>query len=171
MAGEQESVEACGEARRFGAKDSHLQVLRLREKNLCNRLTASRDVTKLDMAKHVAVGRPVLNDATTDEWGGLPLLLTVDEAARLLRISRSKAYEMAKAYTASGGTAGLSVLRLGDLLCVPRFALHEFVTTGHIVQLIPQPEQHETDDVSPSRKPARARRATARTQLSLLGSD
>ena len=112
-----------------------------------------------------------MNDATTDEWSALPLLLTVAEAARLLRISRSKAYEMAKAYTVSGGTTGLSVLRLGDLLRVPRFALHEFVTTGHIVQLMPQPEQHATDDVSLSRKPARTRRATARNQLTLLGSD
>ena len=72
-----------------------------------------------------------------DEWTGLPIMLTVEDAAHVLRISRSKAYEMTKLYTASGGTAGKPCLRLGDLLRVPKFALHEFVTTGHIVQLIP----------------------------------
>ena len=100
----------------------------------------------------------------------MPLMLTVDEAARVLRIGRSKAYEMTKLYETSGGTQGLAVLRLGDLLRVPRFALHEFVTTGRIVQLIPAVE-HATDHATASRNPARKTPATDRAQLSLLGSD
>ena len=106
-----------------------------------------------------------------DEWTAMPIMLTVEDAARVLRISRSKAYEMAKQYTASGGTAGLPCLRVGDLLRIPRFALHEYVTTGHIVQLIPRPDANATADATPPKKPVRKSRAGDRTQLSLLGSD
>ena len=111
----------------------------------------------------------------TGEWDALLLMLTIDEAARLLRIGRSKAYEMAATYTSSGGMQGLPCLRLGDLLRVPKFALYEFVTTGRIVQLIPQHvPQHDanaTPDATSVRTPARKARATDRAQLSLLGSD
>ncbi len=110
-----------------------------------------------------------------DEWRELPIMLTVEDAARVLRVSRSKAYEMAKQYTATGGTTGLACLRLGDLLRVPKFALHEYVTTGHIVQLIQQRQANATPDATPdataAQRPARKPRATDRTQLSLLGSD
>ena len=111
-----------------------------------------------------------MSDQVIDEWSELPLLLTVDEAARVLRIGRSKAYEMTKLYGTSGGTQGLPVLRLGDLLRVPRFALHEFVTTGRIVQLIP-PVEYATDHATPTKKQRRPRRSSDRAQLSLLGSD
>ena len=104
------------------------------------------------------------------EWDALPIILTVKDAAAVLRIGRSKAYEMAATYTSSGGTQGLPVLRLGDLLRVPRFALHEFVTTGRIVQLIP-PVEHATDPAIPANKRPRSRRSNDRAQLSLLGSD
>jgi excisionase family DNA binding protein len=110
-------------------------------------------------------------DEPIDEWDALPIMLTIDEAARVLRIGRSKAYELAANYTSSGGTQGLPCLRLGDLLRVPKFALHEFVTTGRIVQLIPQPDANATHDGTGSRKPARKSSATDRAQLSLLGSD
>ena len=105
-----------------------------------------------------------------DEWAALPIMLTIDEAARVLRTGRSKAYEMAATYTSSCGTQGLPVLRLGDLLRVPKFALHEYVTTGHVVQLIP-PVEHARDDVTPAVKRPRSRRSNDRSQLSLLGSD
>lgn len=111
-----------------------------------------------------------MSDQDVDEWCELPLLLTVDEAARVLRIGRSKAYEMTKVYGTSAGTQGLPVLRLGDLLRVPRFALHEFVTTGRIVQLIPRVE-NATDHTTPAKNRPRSRRSSDRTQLSLLGSD
>jgi excisionase family DNA binding protein len=115
----------------------------------------------------------------TGEWDALPIMLTIDEAARVLRIGRSKAYEMAATYTSSGGTHGLACLRLGDLLRVPKFALHEYVTTGHIVQLIPQHDANATADATAdatvdataARTPARKPRVTDRAQLSLLGSD
>ena len=51
-------------------------------------------------------------DAVTEAFDA-PQLLTVDEAARLLRIGRSRAYELANAYLGSGGTTGMPVFRLG----------------------------------------------------------
>ena len=73
---------------------------------------------------------------STVSWDSLPLLLTIDEAARVLRISRSLAYQLAREYETSGGTSGIPVLRLGtSCLRVPRWALNELVTTGRVVRL------------------------------------
>jgi hypothetical protein len=59
--------------------------------------------------------------------GGLPMLLTVEEAGALLRIGRTKAYAMAKQWRATGGEAGLPVIDLGHVLRVPRRALEDMV--------------------------------------------
>jgi hypothetical protein len=48
--------------------------------------------------------------------------------------------------------------------------LHEFVTTGRIVQLIP-PVEHATINATPTKKPLRTGRRVDGSQLSLLGSD
>ncbi len=112
-----------------------------------------------------------MKEPIEDEWNDLAIMLTVDEAARVLRVGRSKAYEMAALYTWSGGIQGLPVLRLGDLLRVPKFALYEFVTTGRVVQLITQPAPVATDHATGSRPTTRKRRTSDHPQLSLLGSD
>lgn len=62
-------------------------------------------------------------------------LLTVDEAARVLRIGRSLAYQLAREYEESGGVSGLSVIRLGGCLRVPRWALLELALYGRVVHL------------------------------------
>lgn len=64
-----------------------------------------------------------------------PLLLTVEEAAGVLRIGRSLAYELARQYEASDGREGLPVMRLGSCLRVPRWALAELIATGRVVRL------------------------------------
>ena len=64
-----------------------------------------------------------------------PLLLTVEEAAGVLRIGRSLAYELARQYEASDGRQGLPVMRLGSCLRVPRWALAELIATGCVVRL------------------------------------
>lgn len=64
-----------------------------------------------------------------------PVLLTVDEAAGVLRISRSLAYDLARRYEMTDGRAGLPVLRLGSCLRVPRWALAELIATGQVVRL------------------------------------
>ena len=55
-----------------------------------------------------------------------PLFITVLEAATLLGISRTTAYEMARRYLATGGREGLPVVRLDKRLM--RVPWREFVT-------------------------------------------
>jgi excisionase family DNA binding protein len=50
----------------------------------------------------------------------LPLVLTVEEAAKVLRIGRSSAYEAAR-------TGQLPTVRIGRILRVPRSALEEML--------------------------------------------
>lgn len=57
----------------------------------------------------------------------LPLVLSVEEAASVLRISRSAAYEQARLYRASEGREGLPVIAIGRSLRVPRTALLELL--------------------------------------------
>jgi hypothetical protein len=64
------------------------------------------------------------------------LLLTIGEAARLLRVGRSRGYELAHEYLNSGGVSGVPVIVLGPgCFRVPRWALLELVTTGRVVRL------------------------------------
>ncbi len=100
----------------------------------------------------------------------LPAMLTVDEAARVLRIGRSLAYQLATRYLDSGGTDGLPVLRLGGVLRVPGFALRELITTGTVIQLTGTPT---TQSRTPTSRPRRGRRNAPpdRAQLSLLSAD
>jgi len=62
-------------------------------------------------------------------------LLTVEEAAAVLRIGRSLAYQLAREYDATGGVSGLPVIRLGGCLRVPRWALLELACCGRVVRL------------------------------------
>ena len=112
-----------------------------------------------------------MHDPIAEEWSHLPLLLTVEEAARVLRIGRSHAYNLTRVYFSSGGSCGLPVLRLGNLMRVPKVALYEFVTTGHVMQLLPSPTANASEPATARRTQPRTTRATDRSQLSLLGSD
>ncbi len=53
----------------------------------------------------------------------LPEVLTVEEAAQVLRIGRGAAYELARRWRVTGGREGLPVVRFGRSLRVPRAAL------------------------------------------------
>lgn len=53
--------------------------------------------------------------------------LTVEEAARVLRIGRTTAYALAREWRATGGRSGLPVLELGRSLRVPRVALERLL--------------------------------------------
>jgi excisionase family DNA binding protein len=52
-----------------------------------------------------------------------PDFLTVEEAAALLRLGRSQAYELTRVWRATGGERGLPVLEFGRILRVPKAAL------------------------------------------------
>ena len=70
--------------------------------------------------------------ATPDE---VRLVYTVEDAAAVLEVRRSKAYKMARQYRASGGREGLPVFQLGRCLRVPAWALRELALYGRVVNL------------------------------------
>ena len=53
----------------------------------------------------------------------LPEVLTVEEAATVLRIGRTAAYELCRQWRTSGGRQGLPVVAFGRTLRVPKAAL------------------------------------------------
>ena len=53
----------------------------------------------------------------------LPEFLTVEEAAKVLRIGRTSAYLLAQRWRKSGGRSGLPVQSFGRVLRVPRSAI------------------------------------------------
>jgi excisionase family DNA binding protein len=63
-----------------------------------------------------------------DNVNGSKLVLTVEEAARALRIGRSAAYEAARRWLETGGAEGLPVVRLGRRLRVPTHALDRLLS-------------------------------------------
>src|SRR5262245_60127417 len=63
------------------------------------------------------------------------MTFTVTEAAHVLGIGRTLAYELARRYRETGGTEGLPVILIGSCLKVPCWALFEFARTGRVVSL------------------------------------
>jgi hypothetical protein len=61
---------------------------------------------------------------------GLPLMLTVGEAAAVLRISRTSACKLAHEWRASRGATGLPTVRLGSRVMVRRVDLAAIVGLG-----------------------------------------
>lgn len=55
-------------------------------------------------------------------------VLTVEEAAGILRISRNAAYALAREWRATGGRSGLPCIVLGRCLRVPRAALLQLLS-------------------------------------------
>ena len=98
-----------------------------------------------------------------------PDLLTVEEAARVLRIGRTNAYELVRRWLATGGAEGVPALRVGHLLRVPRHGLEEW-------SVVRSPGRSEIPRSSPSasitaididRSAPRRRRTTRSEQPSL----
>ena len=62
-----------------------------------------------------------------------PPFMTIEQTAKVLQIGRSKAYELAARWEASGGTEGIPCVRIGYQRRVPRAALER-----HIANLVGQ---------------------------------
>ncbi len=60
----------------------------------------------------------------------LPEMLTVEEAARVLRIGRTKAYALTREWRATGGRSGLCCRNIGGVLRVPRWAVEQYIGAG-----------------------------------------
>ena len=71
----------------------------------------------------------------TDSRREVPDLITVEEAARVLRISRTTAYCMSREYRTTDGCSGIPVVKVGRKLRVPRKKLEE--TFGVLIKSIP----------------------------------
>jgi hypothetical protein len=119
--------------------------------------------------------RPASRFGTPNQGDEQPLLYTVVEAAVLLRISRTSAYQLARRYLASGGREGLPVIRVGRCMRVPRWALLELACNGRVVRLCElvssAVEQPARSRVGPADRPPRSpvrRRAGVAEQLVLL---
>jgi hypothetical protein len=100
---------------------------------------------------------------------GPPDFLTLDEAARVLRVGRSTAYREANAFEASGGTTGIPVVRYGKQFRVPRCRLEEQLG-GPLTWPPPIAIALEPEIAQQSRPTKRAKRAVASrstAQLSL----
>ncbi len=63
----------------------------------------------------------------TVSFDELPDVLTISEAAKVLRIGRGAAYALARQWLETGGREGLPVVRFGRSLRVPRAGLLRLV--------------------------------------------
>lgn len=57
-------------------------------------------------------------------------VLTIEEAAEVLRISRNAAYSLAREWRATEGRSGLPCVQLGRCLRVPRTALRQMLNNA-----------------------------------------
>jgi hypothetical protein len=112
---------------------------------------------------------------------GLPDLLTVEEAAEILRIGRTKAYDLARQWRSTNGECGLPVLDFGNVLRVPRHALETMVGgelhTGGALRLVEPSERPAgptptSDPIAtrPRQRHRRRPRPPATSQLDLFDS-
>ncbi len=94
----------------------------------------------------------------------VPDLLTVEEAAAVLRIGRTKAYDLAREWRATDGASGLPVLDLGNVLRVSRYALEDMVGGPLTLPAAPEiptasPDVSDTLESSDAPRPRRRTRA------------
>ncbi len=97
------------------------------------------------------------------------MYMTVEEAARHLRIGRTLAYRLAREYLATGGRSGLPVIRVGRLLRVRRSDLEAsaHVIAEHHTAVTPTPQSATAPVNSPVSK-AHARRSASTVEQPAL---
>lgn len=110
------------------------------------------------------------------------MTLSVEEAAGLLGVGRTKAYDMTREWRTSGGESGLPVIDCGNALRVPLYPMAEMlgVDVGHLLALLrdsaglepalPEPAPAPAFEPVPSEPPKSARtRRKASTPSNQLG--
>ena len=75
----------------------------------------------------------------------VPVLLTVTEAAGVLRVGRTTAYDLVGEYFATDGASGMPCCRVGGQLRVPRVLFEEWL--GFRLTVWPPVEEPDVDDV------------------------
>ena len=92
-----------------------------------------------------------------------PDFLTIEEAARIARIGRTTAYDIAREYEITAGARGMPVVRFGKQLRVPRYRLEDWLG-GPITWPIftdERPVASTNESITPTPSPKRTtRRAT-----------
>ena len=94
----------------------------------------------------------------------LPPFFTVEEAAEVVRIGRTLAYQLAARFEATSGADGLPVVRIGRLLRVPRAALEawagaELTATTVAAPCAPAPPVAPPAPVERAARPGRPHRS------------
>jgi hypothetical protein len=95
---------------------------------------------------------------------GPPDFLTLDEAAAVIRIGRTVAYQLARRYLDTDGREGLPVVRFGKQLRFPRCRLEEFLG-GPITWPPPPPDSSPLPpepalrSIKPRPRPSNARQS------------
>ncbi len=99
--------------------------------------------------------------------------LTVEEAARRLRIGRTLAYQLASRYRATGGAEGLPVVQLGSVLRVPRARLEELaggpLEDREPPAVVDLETRREPANETRTRRTHRARRSTPTSEATQSG--
>jgi excisionase family DNA binding protein len=95
---------------------------------------------------------------------GPPDFFTIEEAARILRIGRTAAYQLARKWRATDGRDGLPVVAFGRLLRVPRTALEALgggplATACSVTTEKPKPKSAPGEPVAPPQPSPVARAA------------
>ena len=85
---------------------------------------------------------------------GLPDLLTIEEAARVIRVGRTKAYAMAQEWRATGGQSGLPVVDFGHVLRVPLCQLEKLIG-GPLTTPGPERTATSTSSATPIDEPTK----------------
>lgn len=92
----------------------------------------------------------------------VPLMtLSVDEAAGLLGVGRTKAYDMSREWRANGGESGLPVIDCGNSLRVPLYPLAEMlgIEVAHLLAVLrdaAMPEPASEPPPTPALEPVSA---------------
>ena len=108
----------------------------------------------------------------------VPDMLTVEEAAKILRVGRTTGYELANRWLESGGEDGLPVIHVGRLLRVPtvlfeeQFCLRVSGRTGGLVGADRRRSTAQTvraeETIEPAAKPIQRQGRRARGDQSAL---